>query len=94
MADDSEGVLFLQPTGRWAVCRSGRPPAEITSGELFRVDVDGELRPTRMEFRHSPGRSRAASSGVRPANTFRLTTIPYAMACAPRSSYRTLARLG
>jgi hypothetical protein len=28
---------------------------EITSGELFRIEVDGELRPTRMEFRHFTG---------------------------------------
>jgi len=29
----------------------GRDPVEITSGELFRVDVNGELKVTRMEFR-------------------------------------------
>jgi hypothetical protein len=45
----------MQPSGRWAVCRPGRKPVEINSGELFRVEVDGELKPTRMEFRHFTG---------------------------------------
>jgi Domain of unknown function (DUF5348) len=49
---DKEGTLHLQPSGRWAICRPGREPVEITSGELFRVEVDGELQITRMEFRH------------------------------------------
>ena len=44
-----EGILRLQSSSRWAVCRPGRDPVEIMSGELFRVEVDGELRPTRME---------------------------------------------
>jgi hypothetical protein len=38
------------------VCRPGRKPVEINSGELFRVEVDGELKPTRMEFRHFTAR--------------------------------------
>ena len=33
--------------------RFGREPVEITSGELFRVEVDGELKPTRMEYAHN-----------------------------------------
>ena len=44
------GVLQMQPSGRWAVCRPGRAPVEVTSGEVFRIEVAGELRPTRMEF--------------------------------------------
>jgi hypothetical protein len=52
---EEEGVLQIQPSGRWAVCRPGREPVEITSGELFRVEVDGELKVTRMEFQHSGG---------------------------------------
>jgi hypothetical protein len=32
-----------------------RAPVEITSGELFRIEVKGELRPTRMEFHHFTG---------------------------------------
>jgi len=35
------------------VVRFGREPVEITSGELFRVEVDGELKPTRMEYAHN-----------------------------------------
>jgi len=46
---ENEGVLCLQSSGRWAVCRPGHDPVEIMSGELFRVEVDGELRLTRME---------------------------------------------
>ena len=38
---ENEGVLQIQPSGRWAVCRPGRSPVEITSGELFRIEVDG-----------------------------------------------------
>ena len=49
------GILRMQPSGRWAVCRPGRPPVEINSGEVFRVEVDGELKLTRMEFRHFSG---------------------------------------
>jgi hypothetical protein len=49
---DKEGTLRMQPSRRWAVVRPGREPVEITSGELFRVEVDGELKLTRMEFRH------------------------------------------
>ena len=37
----NEGVLQLQPSGRRAVCRPGQQPVEITSGELFRIEVDG-----------------------------------------------------
>jgi hypothetical protein len=50
-----EGVLRMQPSGRWAVCRPGRSPVEITSGELFRIEVDGELKVTRMDFHHFNG---------------------------------------
>ena len=46
---EKEGILRLQSSGRWAVCRPGHDPVEILSGELFWVEVDGELRLTRME---------------------------------------------
>ena len=51
---EKEGVLRMQPTGRWAVCRAGRDPLEITSGEPFHVEVEGgkELQLTRMEYRN------------------------------------------
>jgi hypothetical protein len=48
---DKEGILQMQPSGRWAICRTGFDPIEITSGDVFRVEVPGEagLRRTRME---------------------------------------------
>jgi hypothetical protein len=59
---DQEGILQLQRSGRWAIMRPGRVPVEIASGEVFRVEVNGEMKPTRMEFRHFVG----------PANVHRL----------------------
>jgi hypothetical protein len=53
--NDKEGTLRMQASGRWAVVRPGRQPVEITSGELFHVEVNGELKPTRMEFRYFTG---------------------------------------
>jgi hypothetical protein len=53
---DKEGILRMMASGRWAVYRPGRLPVEITSGELFRVEFQGELKLTRMEFRQSPRR--------------------------------------
>jgi Domain of unknown function (DUF5348) len=47
-----EGILEKQPSGRWAIWRPDREPVEISSGELFRVYLDGEMKLTRMEFRH------------------------------------------
>ena len=51
----TEGILQLQRSGRWAIVRPGRVPVELTSGEVFWVDVNGEMKPTRMEFRHFVG---------------------------------------
>jgi hypothetical protein len=50
---DKEGTLRMMASGRWAVYRPGRLPVEITSGELFRVEVAGELKLTRMEYNHT-----------------------------------------
>ena len=49
---NKEGTLRLMQSGRWAVCRPGQSPVEITSGELFRIEVAGakELKLTRMEY--------------------------------------------
>jgi Domain of unknown function (DUF5348) len=44
-----EGTLYLQASGRWAILRIGREPFELTSGDVFRVEVDGKLQITRME---------------------------------------------
>ena len=54
---DLEGVLEMQASGRWAVCMPGQEPMEITSGEVFRVEVEGKegLQPTRMEHAHPGG---------------------------------------
>jgi Domain of unknown function (DUF5348) len=53
---DKEGTLRMMASGRWAVYRPGHLPHEITSGESFRVEFQGELKLTRMEFRQSPRR--------------------------------------
>jgi hypothetical protein len=55
MTDDRVGTLQMQPSGRWAICRPGRSPVAIAAGEAFLVEVAGELKPTRMEFRHFTG---------------------------------------
>jgi hypothetical protein len=45
------GTLRKQRSGRWAICRPGERPVEITSGECFWVQIPGEraLQQTRME---------------------------------------------
>jgi hypothetical protein len=53
---EKEGTLRMMPSCQWAVCRPGETPHEITSGDLFHIEVAGELHLTRMEFRHSPRR--------------------------------------
>jgi hypothetical protein len=52
---EKDGILQLQPSGRWAVVCPGREPVEITAGDVFRVEVPGKggLHLTRME--HLPG---------------------------------------
>jgi hypothetical protein len=50
---DKDGTLQMQPSGRWAVCRLGHDPVEITSGELYRIEVDGKLQVRRMDY--APG---------------------------------------
>ena len=51
---EKEGTLRMRPSRRLTIC-SGREPVEITSGELFRVEVNGVLRLTRMEHTPSSG---------------------------------------
>jgi hypothetical protein len=46
MADDKEGALHLQASGRWAIMRPGREPFELTSDAVFRVEVSGKLQVT------------------------------------------------
>jgi hypothetical protein len=54
---ENEGTLGMQPSGRWAVCRPGHEPIEITSGDVFRIEAPLEvgLRRTRMEHMHGEG---------------------------------------
>ena len=47
-----EGILHKTTTGRWATCRSGQSPIEITSGCGFWIEVNGKLKLTTMEYRH------------------------------------------
>jgi hypothetical protein len=47
---DKEGTLQMQPSGRWAIIRPAHAPYEITSGDVFHVEVGGKLRVTRMEW--------------------------------------------
>lgn len=52
MADDKEGTLRMQSNRRWSIVRPGRAPYELTSGDVFRIEMGGKLVTTRMEFRH------------------------------------------
>jgi hypothetical protein len=58
---EEEGALRMLPSGRWAILRPGRDPMEITSGEIFRLEVDGELRLATME--HLPVRGYYVAEG-------------------------------
>ena len=49
---DKEGTLRMQSNRRWAITRPGRAPYELTSGDVFRVEVKGRLQVTRMEYRN------------------------------------------
>jgi uncharacterized protein DUF5348 len=57
MSDEKEGTLQMQPSGRRAICRPGYDQIEITSGDVFQVEVPGEagLRRTRMEHMQGEG---------------------------------------
>jgi hypothetical protein len=70
--EGKEGILRKQTSGRWAVCRTGREPVEIKSGKVFRVEVDGVLRVTRM--RHTPRRGYYAADGYELRDGMRAAT--------------------
>jgi hypothetical protein len=61
MSKDAEGILRMQPNGRWAIHWEPNPdghlPYEVTSGEVIRIEVAGRdgLQPTRIEFAHRDG---------------------------------------
>ena len=50
-----QGTQHLQPSGRWGIMRPGREPFELTSGDVFRVEVDGKFQITRIEHLWSEG---------------------------------------
>lgn len=56
------GILRMQPSRRWAICHPGHDPVEITSGELFRIEVDSVLHVRPMEYAHD-GRGYYAVGG-------------------------------
>jgi hypothetical protein len=76
---EKEGILRMIASGRWAVYWPGRLSVEITSGDLLRIDVAGELKLTRME----PGGDRAYYS---------VDGICCATVCAPQCACRSLAQ--
>jgi hypothetical protein len=51
---DAVGMLRKGLSGRWEIALRGGEAVEITSGEMFRVEVEGKegLQRTRMEYRH------------------------------------------
>ena len=49
------GTLKFNPHGRWEISREGRQPYELSSGDMFLLEVDGVLRLTSIEFRHFTG---------------------------------------
>ena len=61
---DKEGALRMQSNRRWAIVRPGRAPYELTSGDVFRVEVDGKLLIIRMEFAHARSGGGACCGGA------------------------------
>jgi hypothetical protein len=46
-----EGILRQQPAGGWAIVAPGRSPVAILAGEVFDLEVAGEMKLARMERR-------------------------------------------
>jgi hypothetical protein len=51
---DNEGTFHLQPNGRWAIICPGRSPVAIVEGQVFELEVVGEMKLARMERRRRP----------------------------------------
>ena len=85
---ENEGILQLQPSGRWAIVRPGHIPVEITSGDLFRVEMNGELKVTRMEFRDFTGPMKGHMYRGQPGSITQSTVIIWRTGCALRSTRR------
>ena len=71
-----EGTLQMQPSGRWAIYRPGHAPVEIPSGELFRIEVAGELKLTRMEFRRFTGPMKGRTLRGQPGEYYSVDNYP------------------
>jgi hypothetical protein len=65
-----EGILESSHRGAGLFGAPDREPVEISSGELFRVYVDGEMKLTRMEFRHLDFRDLDAKIDIKHRNPF------------------------
>jgi hypothetical protein len=48
---ETQGTLRMLPSGEWAIQAPGREPVPIVAGEIFLLEVAGELKQTRMEQR-------------------------------------------
>jgi hypothetical protein len=46
-----EGTLHQLPSGGWAIVAPGRSPIAIVAGEVFDLEVAGEMKLARMERR-------------------------------------------
>jgi hypothetical protein len=79
---EKEGTLRMQPSGQWAVCRPGKAPVEITSGEVVRVEDPGRegLHRTRMERDVQRPRLSSARRPARGHRRRQLTALARSMA--------------
>jgi hypothetical protein len=57
------GRLRMNSRWRWEIHRPGRPPHELTSGDVFLLEVNGAIRRTAIEFRHFAGRHHRGRAG-------------------------------
>ena len=46
-----EGTLRQQPAGGWAIVAPGQSPVAIIAGEVFELEVAGEMKLARMDRR-------------------------------------------
>ena len=76
---EKEGTLRMMASGRWAVSRAGREPVEITSGDLYRIEVAGAKGAPRSA---SVGKN---SDGVRFCSTFVVVLAPLQRYRSPRA---------
>jgi hypothetical protein len=57
MTSEKDGILRMQPSGRWAVCRPGRDPSRSRAAKCFgsRCPASKACILTRMEHLHGEG---------------------------------------